>query len=321
MKVLGATGVVALWVICIGVLAPGCKGKDDGATNKPSVEEPAAVATGAPTSPCSDKDADACRAALEAATKSENDAEVFRLAQEGCENGIGIACWELAVAQKNGAGTAKDFVAAMGSFQTACDLGHLDSCVQAALVLQKSPEPEALKAAMEMLTMACKGENGVACELAAGNFLTVESPEAQRLGLQLMRRACELGQKTACSRAEQEAKWAADDDDIAARTAEMAAPAAPSQPNVEWVVAPAIAHLVSFSKVKGCAGSPRFWRCSVVMQVKGKLQRNVRSSVLDADGVRLDYGIALSPRYTTPGVAEAVDINLQGGAVKVVFDY
>lgn len=34
MKVPGATGVVALCVICIGVLAPGCKGKDDGGAPK-----------------------------------------------------------------------------------------------------------------------------------------------------------------------------------------------------------------------------------------------------------------------------------------------
>lgn len=35
----------------------------------------------------------------------------------------------------------------------------------------------------------------------------------------------------------------------------------------------------------------------------------------------LGYGIALSPRYTTTGVAEAVNTNLQPRAAKVVFDY
>ena len=34
MKVLGATGGVAVCVLCIGVLAPGCKGKDDGGAPK-----------------------------------------------------------------------------------------------------------------------------------------------------------------------------------------------------------------------------------------------------------------------------------------------
>lgn len=294
-----------------GALLAGCKGGEASPTAQATEFANAAACDG-------DKSETACVAAIEAARTAQDDGLTYKLADAGCNRPSGAGCWHLALLQENGRGTPKDLAMSHTTYQKSCDLDYLDACVSLALL--KDGETYLLEFGQraDLLLKACKGRNADGCAFLGHALLESDDRRSQADGVRALGMACELGDKSACEAVAQEKEWAAVDAELAgARQAAQVE----RGPNVEWTVAPAISHLLEFGEMKGCRGNSRLQQCSVVLMVKGKLAHNVRSSVLDADGVRLDYGIALSPRYTTPGVAEAIDINLPTGAAKVVFDY
>ncbi|MCA9558772.1 MAG: hypothetical protein KC583_09420 [Myxococcales bacterium] len=165
-----------------------------------------------------------------------------------------------------------------------------------------------------LLTKPCEDGDEQACIVMAYAKMQGGDGDERVKGVEIIQASCRRGHQPACDLMRA----------LLAKVKEEqggGGAAADEGPGVQWVVDPSLASVVEVSGVRGCRGNPRMQQCSVVLKVTGKLSRNVRSSVLDADGVRLDQGLVLSPRYTSPGTAEAVDVNLPAGAVKVVFSY
>jgi len=112
-----------------------------------------------------------------------------------CDEGIVVACVDLAGRAERGDGVKKDLARATALFTKACDGGHAESC---RWVAKHHEATGAGKATTEFLEKACTEGDDAAC-VRAGRALFAGSPDERKRSAAAFARACERGHAPSCT--------------------------------------------------------------------------------------------------------------------------
>lgn len=201
---------------CSGGLSLACVNLALLALSNPAAAISAAEAARLLGQTCSAGDPVACLrlgdAASEGLLPDSGDAQALAAWSQACNALLMPACVELGRAARDGRGLAPDMHAAFAHFTAACDRGHPDGCLEAAVMIVRGLSSGDASLAVEQLERLCYAGAARACSSAIeslamtsyvhGDALPteVEAAAAARARLVLVReRACTLGLTEQCS--------------------------------------------------------------------------------------------------------------------------